>query len=148
MDRRDFLAAVIAATLLSCSALAQAQQQPMRTAIKGYDAVGYFTEGRPVRGSPDITHDWDGVRYQFASRAHRDTFAAEPDKYAPQYSGYCTAAMSRGIKIEAEPENWVISGGRLFVFARVMPPERWAVEHNEIVVNADRRWAEVKKPAN
>lgn len=148
MHLREILAAVVGATLLSCSALAQTQQQPLPTAIKGYDAVGYFTQSRPVRGSPDFTQDWDGLRYQFASRAHRDAFAADPDRYAPQYSGHCTAAMSRGVKIEAEPESWVISGGRLFVFARVMPPERWAAEREEIIVNADRRWAELKKPAN
>jgi YHS domain-containing protein len=58
-------------------------------AIDGTDPVSYFTEGKPVEGSRDITADWNGATWRFASAANRDMFLAEPEKFAPQYGGYC-----------------------------------------------------------
>ena len=60
---------------------------PPKLAINGYDSIAYFTESRPVEGKPEFVHDWDGLRYQFASAANRDRFAADPDRYAPNYAG-------------------------------------------------------------
>lgn len=57
-------------------------------AIKGYDTVAYFTMGKPVKGSDAFTHEWNGVKWMFSSREHLDLFAADPEKYAPQYGGY------------------------------------------------------------
>lgn len=88
-----------------------------RLALKGYDPVAYFTESRPVKGAPELTHDWDGARYQFSSAKHRETFIANPDRYAPQYGGYCAGGMSVGKKTEADPELWKIVDGKLYVFA-------------------------------
>lgn len=57
-------------------------------AIKGYDTVAYFIEGRAVKGSKDFEHRWQGATWRFASAANRDTFAANPVRYAPQYGGF------------------------------------------------------------
>ncbi len=57
-------------------------------AIKGYDTVAYFTESRPVKGNPDISYEWRGAIWQFASEQHRELFKGDPEKYAPQYGGY------------------------------------------------------------
>lgn len=57
-------------------------------AIHGYDTVAYFTEKKAVKGTPEIMNRWKGAIWQFASAANRDMFAANPDKYAPQYGGY------------------------------------------------------------
>jgi YHS domain-containing protein len=57
-------------------------------AIKGYDTVAYFTVGKPVKGSTQFSHDWNGAKWLFASKEHPDLFAASPEKYAPQYGGY------------------------------------------------------------
>ena len=59
------------------------------TAIEGYDPVAYFTEGRPVEGASAFSHDWMGATWYFASAENRDRFAADPERYAPQYGGYC-----------------------------------------------------------
>ena len=107
---------------------------PLRVVLKGHDPVAYFTEGRPVKGSPEIKHDWDGERYLFSNAGNRDKFAANPERYAPQFGGYCTGSMSRGVRAEADPEAWVISDGRLYVFAAVKAKEiaekdpRWLAE--------------------
>jgi YHS domain-containing protein len=57
-------------------------------AIKGYDTVAYFTMGKPVKGDKEFAHEWNGAQWLFSSREHLDLFAADPEKYAPQYGGY------------------------------------------------------------
>ena len=57
-------------------------------AIKGYDAVAYFTENRAVKGRSEFSHKWNDARWYFASAANRDLFAADPERFAPQYGGY------------------------------------------------------------
>ncbi len=63
-------------------------------AIHGYDTVAYFTEGKPVKGSGDFEQVWQDSRWQFASATNRDLFTANPDRYAPQYGGYCSGSVS------------------------------------------------------
>lgn len=93
--------------------------EPMRVVLKGHDPVAYFTEGRPVMGSPQFMLDWDEQRFYFASGANRDKFMAAPERFAPQFAGYCTGTMARGAKAEADPEAWVIANGRLYLFGHV-----------------------------
>lgn len=57
-------------------------------AIKGYDTVAYFAEGRPVKGVKAFSYSWRGAEWRFASAANRDLFVASPEKYAPQYGGH------------------------------------------------------------
>jgi hypothetical protein len=88
----------------------------MRIVLKGHDPVAYFTDGKPVMGDPRHAYDFDEARYHFASAEHRDMFAADPEKYAPQFGGYCTGSMSRNVRNEGDPQAWVIRDGRLYVF--------------------------------
>ena len=89
-----------------------------RVVLKGYDPVAYFTASRPVQGSPKLSYDWDGERYYFSSAENRSRFAADPERYAPQFGGYCTGSMARKVKVEADPEAWIISEGKLYVFGQ------------------------------
>jgi len=57
-------------------------------AVKGYDVVAYFTEGRPVEGDEQFEYRWKEARWRFASQKHLDMFKADPEKYAPRYGGY------------------------------------------------------------
>ena len=105
-----------------------------RLVLKGYDPVAYFTEKKPVKGDPKFSYDWDGGRYLFASAEHRKTFVANPERYEPQFGGYCTGSMGRGVRAEADPEAWVIADGKLYVFGQVKFSEmarndpRWLTE--------------------
>ena len=90
--------------------------QDVRVVLKGYDPVAYFTQGKPVKGDPRYSYDWDEGRYHFASAQHRAMFVGDPEKYAPQFGGYCTGSMSRGVRNEGDPEGWTIQGGKLYVF--------------------------------
>lgn len=110
--------ASLAFLLAATTSVAQTTSGP-RVVLKGYDPVAYFTDGRPVKGSPQNSYDWDGERYHFASAANRDKFAANPERYAPEFGGYCTGSMARNVRNEADPEAWIISDGKLYVFGQV-----------------------------
>lgn len=90
-----------------------------RLVLKGHDPVAYFTDSRPVLGTAAFTHDWDGARYHFSSARNRDTFAADPDRYAPRFGGYCTGSLSHGKYNEGDPNAWIISDGKLYLFGQV-----------------------------
>lgn len=120
---------------------------PVKLAMKGYDPVAYFTGGQPSHGSPAFSYVWDGSRYLFASAAHRDLFVADPSKYAPQYSGMCTASMARGLKLEGNPENWAIADGRLFLFAGRPGPATLG-NLPSLVANANRNWRKLGSPSS
>lgn len=84
-------------------------------AIRGTDPVAYFTEGKPIEGSRKFTHAWKGATWRFASAANRDAFAAAPDKYAPQYGGYCAYGVANGYTVSTVPEAWSIVDGKLYL---------------------------------
>ena len=77
--------------------------------------MAYFTPGKPMPGSADITYEWDGARWQFADTAHRELFESDPDAYAPQYGGYCMLGMVTGNRGEINPEVWAIVDGKLYL---------------------------------
>jgi hypothetical protein len=76
--------------------------------------VAYFTEGRAVKGQPEYTHRWHDAVWQFASAAHRDAFALEPDRYAPQYGGFCALGIKVGKAWDIDPQAWSIVDGKLY----------------------------------
>ena len=93
-----------------------AEKPPL--AIKGYDPVAYFTDGRPVHGLPEIEYEWDDHRYRFSRAEHRELFKADPVRYAPQFGNFCAMALSKGELVEADPENWLITDGKLYIFGK------------------------------
>jgi hypothetical protein len=88
---------------------------PDRIAIKGYDTVAYFTEGRAVKGSQEFEYEWLDARWRFASAKDRDLFTADPERYAPQYGGFCSGAMASGDMVVGNPEAWAIVDGKLYL---------------------------------
>lgn len=99
-----------------------AADQKERLVLKGYDTVAYFTEGRARPGDPQYETEFDGGIYRFATSRHREMFQTAPDKYVPQFGNFCTASLSRGVKVVADPENWYIHEGRLHVFGKPIGP--------------------------
>jgi len=110
-----------AASALALSAPSRAQQgAPL--AIDGYDPVAYFTQSAAVRGLPEIEYEWDEYRYRFSRVEHRDLFKADPARYAPQFANYCAMSLARGEIVEANPESWLISDGKLYLFGKSIGP--------------------------
>ncbi len=85
------------------------------SAILGYDTVAYFTDNKPVKGSAKFTHEWMGANWRFASQAHLDMFKAAPEKYAPQYGGYCAYGISQDNLVTIEPDKFTIISGKLYL---------------------------------
>lgn len=122
LSRRDVvrLVTLVAASPFATSiAFAAAETVPL--AIKGYDPVAYFTDRKAVRGMPDIEYEWDEYRYRFSRAEHRELFKADPVRYAPQFGNFCAMALTRGELDEANPESWLISDGKLYVFGKSAP---------------------------
>ena len=124
VSRRSALAgAMIAATLFLCGAVPSAiAGEPAPLAIQGYDPVAYFTLGRPTRGLADWEYEWDERRYRFASAENRAAFQADPARYAPQFAGVCVLALTRGEVDAPNPEYWLVSDGKLYLFGKPAGP--------------------------
>jgi YHS domain-containing protein len=126
MTRRGFLPALCLMALCGIATTVEAQTQAdtsLRLALKGYDPVAYFTDGKPTQGKPEFETVFDGARYRFASTENMDRFKADPDRYAPQFGGACAYALSKGVRVEADPTVWRIVDDKLYVFAatKVLP---------------------------
>jgi len=122
LSRRHALGlAALAAGLAFTTAIRTAVAEAPPLAIKGYDPVAYFTDAKPTPGSADIEYVWDEHRYRFATTAHRDMFIADPVHYAPQFGNFCAMALAKGALVVANPEYWLISDGKLYVFGSPPP---------------------------
>ncbi len=112
-------------------------------AIRGYDAVAYFTESKPVRGNKDYVVEWNGARWYFASAENRDRFEADPNKYAPQYGGYCAWAVANGYTASTDPDAWRIVGGKLYLNYSLGVQEQWSQDIPGNIGKADKNWPDV-----
>ena len=143
------LRSVAAIFLLSLSAVAAADKAPVytglfsKTALKGYDAVAYFEAGEPRKGDDDYSFEWQGVRWLFESADNRDAFAANPERFAPQYGGYCAWAVSQGYTASGDPTVWAIVDDKLYVNYNKEIGERWQGDAKGFIVLADGYWPKV-----
>ena len=109
-------------------------------AVKGYDVVAYFEDGRPVKGSPQFTHEWMGAKWQFSSSERRDRFAASPEKYTPQYGGYCAWAVGHNYTADTDPDAWRIVDGKLYLNYSKGVQSKWEQDRAKWIGDADRNW--------
>ncbi|MEL6617418.1 MAG: YHS domain-containing (seleno)protein [Pseudomonadota bacterium] len=147
-NRRLFLTvatAAPAAALIASTAHARTPQVYAENgvAVDGTDVVAYFTQGAPVAGSPDISHDWNGATWHFATRENRAAFAADPERYAPRYGGYCAWAVSNGYTASTTPEAWRIVDGKLYLNYSRRIQRRWERNIPGRISAADANWPEV-----
>jgi YHS domain-containing protein len=113
-------------------------------AIEGTDPVAYFEEGKPVAGSSDFEHEWMGATWRFASAANRDQFAADPEKYAPQYGGYCAWAVAQGSTAKIDPAAWKIVDGKLYLNYSKGVQAQWVGDIPGNIAKADANWPKIK----
>lgn len=112
-------------------------------AIGGYDTVAYFTEGRPVLGSAEFEHRWNGATWRFASAAARDRFAANPEAYAPRFGGYCAWAVSQNYIAPGDPNVWRIVDGRLYFNFNERARELWEADSAGAIARGNANWPSV-----
>ena len=128
---------LLPAGLLAFSSLAEGAD-PLPLGIKGYDPVAYFTMQRATPGSARFEYQWDEHTWRFASAAHRDQFKADPARYAPQFANFCAVALARGEVQEANPEYWLISDGKLYLFGKAYGPEVFRKDLAESIERAEQ----------
>ncbi len=114
------------------------------TAIRGYDPVAYFTEGEAVEGSAEFVTEYNGAQWRFASAENRDRFAADPEKYAPQYGGYCAWAVANNYTASTDPDAWSIKDGKLYLNYSKFVRARWAVDKSGNIAKANKNWPSLR----
>lgn len=146
---RFLLLSLLALLPLELAAAGVAPEQPAvyadrAGAIRGYDPVAYFTDSEAVRGDRRFRHRWREADWFFASAEHRDLFAADPARYAPQYGGYCAYAMSRGDYVSSDPDAWSIRDGRLYLNYSKRVRRTWLKEPEGYIERADGHWRRLR----
>ncbi len=149
MDRRMFVVGVLAAGLLGLGSPAAALEPVSKgedgLALGGHDAVAYFTESKPIAGKKEFQAQWNGATWQFASAEHREAFVKAPEKYAPQYGGYCAYAVAKGASAPGDPTLWKVVDGKLYVNKNADVHKLWNQDVPGYIVQADRNWPAVMK---
>ena len=119
------------------------RQRSESIAIRGFDPVAYFTQKKAVKGAADISYDFDEGRYLFSNAQNRQVFSKNPDQYAPQFAGFCTAGLAKGMKAEADPEIFMIVNGKLYTFSS-LKAKNAAEADPTLIARADKNWKEKK----
>ncbi len=119
-------------------------------AVQGYDVVAYHPEGggKARKGRPELSTDVQGVTYWFATPENRELFRANLARYEPTYGGWCAHAMADGgRKVTIDPENFLVTDGRLFLFFKAFYAdalENWLRDGpEELTPAADREWKSI-----
>lgn len=134
--------------LLMCSMNALALEPIYTTlfsnnAIKGYDSVAYFTEGKPVKGDKKYSLEYKGAKWLFSSQANLNLFQSNPEKYSPQYGGYCAYAVSQNTTASIEPELFTIENGKLYLNYNKSVNQKWLANKAAFIVDADKNWPQL-----
>lgn len=145
--RATTLAALIVGAALAAIPAA-AEKDPVFTsrgnlAIRGYDPVAYFTEGKAVKGEKDFTLGWQGADWRFANADNRDLFSEDPEKYAPQYGGYCAWAVSRNYTAPTDPDAFTLVDGKLYLNYNKRVMRQWLEDRDRNIEQADENWPAV-----
>jgi len=118
-------------------------------AIKGYDPVAYFTENKPVKGSPEIRSEHQGAIFLFSSQEHKSIFNKNPQKYVPAYGGFCSLGIAGGYKDTFAPYAFDIVDGKLYLNLNMNVHWFWKRNQKAFIQRADYNWPELKEaPGN
>ena len=112
-------------------------------AIRGYDPVAYFDQGKPVEGSPEHSLEWQGVTWHFASAGHRSAFEQNPEKYAPAYGGFCAYAVAKGQLASVDPTAWKIVDGTLYLNYSHSIQDKWEQDIPGHIETAEMNWPDL-----
>ena len=111
-----------------------------KIAVGGYDTVAFFTDARPVNGSPFISATYQGATYLFASEEHKKLFADNPGKYAPQYGGFCAFGVAIDKLFPVDITTWQVRNGKLYLNLNADILKKFNAEFDGNVAKADRNW--------
>ncbi len=110
-------------------------------AIRGYDPVAYFTEEKPVQGLSEYSLDHNGATWYFSSSDNKSLFENDPEKYSPQYGGYCAYAMANGFVVSSDPEAFTLVDDKLYLNYSLGVRETWLKDIPAYIESGDKNWA-------
>lgn len=110
------------------------------TAINGYDTVAYFTKNSPVKGLDANTYEWKGAKWKFESQANLELFKSNPEKYAPQYGGYCAYGVASDNLVKVDPDQFTIHEGKLYLNYDASVQKDWLKDIPGYIKKADAKF--------
>ena len=113
-------------------------------AIGGYDPVAFFTESKPVKGAANYNLEWKNATWHFATQANLDSFTKAPEKYAPQYGGYCAYGTAEGHKAPTEIDTWTVLDGKLYFNYNKKVKALWDKDRSKYIEQANVNWEKIK----
>jgi YHS domain-containing protein len=139
---------IFIAVLFLISALAKGQTSPyyceQGIAISGYDAVAYFMQNSAVKGNVAFSYQWNNAQWLFSSQSHLDLFKKNPEKYAPQYGGWCAYGVSENHKSPTDPKAFTISGDKLYLNYNTKVMQLWRRDTTKHINLANQHWPALK----
>ena len=116
-------------------------------ALRGYDPVAYFLSGKPTRGVDAISASYRGARYLFATAADKKRFVKNPQKYIPQFGGFCSVGTANGQKVDTDPMTGEVVNGKLYLNYNAKVSELFKKDTPGTIDRAERNWPAVKDQA-
>lgn len=114
-------------------------------AVNGFDIVAYHVEMKTVKGDANYSHNWNNVIWYFSSKSNRNAFKNSPERYAPQYGGFCAYAASKGSLAPTDPHAWTIHKGKLYLNYSISVRKTWKNNIDQHIERADKNWTQLKK---
>ena len=145
---KNLLKSFAAVALLSASAYAADLVNvsgASNAAVNGYDTVAFFTDAKPVNGSPFISDEYQGATYFFASEAHKALFVANPEKYVPQYGGFCAYGVGLGRLFPVDINTWQVRDGKLYLNLNPGILKKFNADFAGNVAKAEKNWPDLVK---
>lgn len=141
--KRLMLALLATAFMLQLNAQSEIYA-PKGTAINGYDVVAFFRDSKPVKGSGEFSYQYKNATWLFSSEENKKSFAEAPEKYAPQYGGWCAYGTSQGHKAPTEADTWTIVNDKLYFNYNQKVKAMWTQDQKHLIAVADEKWPTVK----
>ncbi len=145
---KNIIKSIAAVALLSVSAYAGDLVNvsgASKAAVSGYDTVAFFTEGKPVSGSPFITAEYQGATYFFATEEHKALFTAKPEKYAPQCGGFCAYGVGLGKLFPVDINTWQVRNEKLYLNLNADILKKFNADFDGNVAKANKNWPDLVK---
>jgi len=109
--------------------------------LDGHDVVAYFTDNRHAMGQPQFKSQYQGITFHFASAAHKALFDASPQRYIPQYGGFCANGIVYGIPWGGDADTWRILDGKLYIFGGAGSRDAFLLDVPGNRALADKYWS-------
>jgi YHS domain-containing protein len=130
-------------TMMKKDMMTKIDKNKMGVAINGYDPVAYFTDSKSEMGKKEFSYKWNDAEWYFANKNHMELFKENPDKYAPQYGGFCAFGLSKDKLSSSDPNAWQVVDGKLYLCTNDKVHEMWQKDIKGNVKKADKNWSKM-----